>query len=283
MKTSYVVLSRSGVPVRVAALEWIPYRAKTVLLAVHGLGAVKENSWGQLVVPGYSFGEQEYEAGRATVAIDLPGAGESGGDPYLVGVEDHAYVLQQIAFMLRKRFEHVVGVGHSLGSLVIGVAQAVYELRLEPNMLFTAGFDAIIPTAYTHGRGDGCTGPTIRDTLFTSYADRRVVEDFVRRVRPPKETFAYGVSMWGGGPPQVPSAGPAPDDVTAAVTVPVLLVVGAADCVLDPSTYSEEPSHYGSSDVTLVVLPRTGHAVFHHLNHADVERVVANWLTKHKL
>jgi pimeloyl-ACP methyl ester carboxylesterase len=283
IKTSYVVLSRTGLPVRIAALEWIPYRAKTVLLAVHGLGAVKENSWGRLVVPGYSFGEHQYDAGRATVAIDLPGRGESGGDPYLAGVEDDAYVVQQIAFMLRRRFEHVVGVGHSLGSLVIGVAQAAYELRLEPNMLFTAGFDAIVPTAFTHGRGAGCPGPTIRETLFSSYADRRVVEDFVRQLRPPKETFAYPGSLWGGGPAQVPNAGPAPDELTTAVTVPALIVVGASDCVLDPSTYAEEPSHYGSSDVKLIVVPRAGHAVLHHLNHSYVDRVIRTWLTKHKL
>jgi len=52
---------------------------------------------------------------------------------------------------------------------------------------------------------------------------------------------------------------------------------------MDTSKYEEEPSHYGSSDVKLVVLPKTGHAVFHHLNHRYVATVVANWLTKHKL
>jgi pimeloyl-ACP methyl ester carboxylesterase len=268
--------------VHIAALEWIPYRAKTVLLAVHGLGAVKENTWAPLVVPGYSLAAEEYDKGRATVAIDLPGSGSSEGNPYLVGLEDHAYVVEQIVFMLRKRFEHVVGVGHSLGGLVIGVAQALFELQPEPHLLFTGGFDAIIPAAASHNGGThGCPGRTIRDTLFTSYADPRVVEDFLRWLRPPKETFAYTFSVWGGAHSQAPGVGPAPDDLTRAVTIPVLLVFGKQDCVLDPSKYGEEPSHWGSSDVRMVVLPRAGHAVFHHLNHSYVAGVIDRWLTKH--
>jgi hypothetical protein len=35
--------------------------------------------------------------------------------------------------------------------------------------------------------------------------------------------------------------------------------------------------------VKLVVLPRTGHAVFHHLNHRYVDTVIGTWLAKHKL
>lgn len=281
-RTSYVVFSRSGFPVRVAALEWIPPQAKTVLLAAHGLGAVKENTWGPLVVPGYSLGVNQYGRGRATVAIDFPGQGESEGNPYLVGVEDHAYVVQQIAFMLRRRFEHVVGIGHSLGALVVSLAQATFEALPQPNPLFLGGFDAIISGAFSHaGSEAGCTGPTIKDTLFTSYADQRVVNDFLWRLRPPKETFAFtGPPLYSGGPA---SAGPAPDELTRNVTVPVLLVLGGSDCVLDTSRYTEEPSYYGSSDVKVVVLSRTGHAVFHHLNHRHVDAIVASWLTTRKL
>lgn len=114
----------------------------------------------------------------------------------------------------------------------------------------------------------------IRDVLFTSYADRRVVEDFVWRLRPPKPTLAVNAGLYGGVPhPLVPHLGPAPDDLTTAVAVPVLIILGKDDCLWDTSKYAEEPSHYSSSpDVKLVVLPRTGHAVFHHLNHRYVTR-----------
>lgn len=279
-RTSYTVLSRSGGVVRVAALEWVPYRATTVLLAVHGIGAVKENSWGPLVVPGYSFGLHQYDEGRATVAIDLPGAGESEGDPYVTGVEDHAFVVDQIADMLAARFEHVVGLGHSLGALTVNVTQSVFE-----------SFDAIIPTAYSHGgfgKGykDTCGQlrcPNIRKMLFTSYADPRVVEDFVWRLRAPKPTQLANLSLY-AGPITGPDLGPAADELTARVSVPVLIILGENDFVLETSTYADEPSHYRSSpDVKLVVLPRAGHALFHHLNHRTVHKVVGSWLAKRKL
>ena len=276
-KTSYTVLSRTGGAVRVAALEWIPYRATTVVLALHGAGGVKENNWGPLVVPGYSFALHQYREGRATIAIDFPGYGESEGNPYLNGVEDLAYVVDQIAFMLHRRFEHVVGVGHSLGAGVMNIAQGAFE-----------SFDAIIPAGASHGGGSGECDPAtmnIRDVLFTSYADRRVVEDFVWRLRPPKPTLAVNAGFYSGAPhPLVPHLGPAPDDLTRAVAVPVLIILGKDDCLWDTSKYAEEPSHYSSSpDVKLVVLPRTGHAVFHHLSHRYVDTVIGNWLTKHKL
>lgn len=272
-RTSYTVLSRSGGAVRVAALEWIPYRAKTVLIGTHGLGANKDNTFGPLVVPGYSFGQHQYKQGRATIAIDLPGFGESEGNPYVTGIEDHAFVMDQIADDLRRRFDHIVGVGHSLGAGVVNFAQGAF-----------GSFDAIIPAAISHSRAsEGCEGPDIRKTLFSSYADRRVVEDVVSRTRPPKATQVANVIVHGGGTAPVPDVGPAPDEITRAVTVPVLLILGLADCLWDTSKYAEEPSHYGSSDVKLVLLPRTGHMVLHHLNHRYVDSVVGSWLTKHKL
>lgn len=282
LRTSYTVLSRTGVAVRVAALEWIPYRAKTVLLALHGRGGMKENSWGPLVVPRYSFALDQYRNGRATIAIDFPGYGESEGNPYLAGVEDYAFVVDQIADALHSRFEKVVGVGHSMGAQVVNVAQGLF-----------ASFDAIVPTAYSHGGTsagfrDTCgrppfVCPNIRKLLFTSHADRRVVEDFVRRLRPPSPAIVLNGTFF-GVPPTGHDLGPSGDDVTATVTVPVLVVLGADDFLWDTSKYAEEPSHYPSSpDVKLVVLPRTGHALFHHLTHRYVHSLVGNWLTKHKL
>lgn len=281
-RMSYTVLSRSGGAIRIAALEWIPFRAKTVLLALHGRGGMKENSWGPLVVPNYSFALHQYAEGRATVAIDFPGYGGSEGNPYLTGIEDFAYVVDQIVDQLRIRFDVVVGVGHSMGAQVVNVAQGLFE-----------SFDAIVPAAYSHGGASAqfqntCgrppfACPNIRKVLFTSYADRRVVEDFVRHLRPPKPTIVLNGTFF-GLPPTGHNLGPSGDDLTARVTVPVLLILGKDDWVWDTSQYAEEPSHYPSSaDVKLAVLPRTGHAVFHHLNHRYVDAVVGKWLTKHKL
>ena len=70
----------------------------------------------------------------------------------------------------------------------------------------------------------------------------------------------------------------------AAVIVPVLIILGKQDFFWDMSKNSDEPSHFPlSSDVTLLQLSGTGHCVFHHLNHASVERYVGRWLTKRHL
>lgn len=285
-ETSYTVLSRTGGVVRVSALEWIPPRAKTVLLALHGIGAVKENSWGPLVVPGYSFALNQYKEGRATVAIDFPGNGGSEGDPYLGGVEDNAFVVDQIVDLLRARFDRVVGVGHSLGALTSIVTQGLFE-----------SFDAIVPAAYSHGGNSeafnaACRPPNTPGTgtcprsaklLFTSYADRRVVEDFMWRTRAPKAT--QGLNLWVYfGPPAGPHVAPTGDDLSAAVEVPVLSILAGDDFLWDTSKYAEESSHYPNApDVKVVVVPKAGHAVFHHLNYGYVNAVIGKWLTKQKL
>ena len=65
------------------------------------------------------------------------------------------------------------------------------------------------------------------------------------------------------------------------MTVPVLIILGKQDFFWDTSKFTAEPSHFPlSSDVTLLLLPKTGHAVFHHLNHAYVEKTIGAWLAK---
>ncbi len=270
-KTSYTVISRTGGLVRVAALEWVPKRATTVLLALHGRAGVKENNWGPLSVPHYSLALHQYDEGRATVAIDFPGYGESEGDPYLAGTDDYSFVVAQIADALRARFDRVVGVGHSMGAIVVGITQGMF-----------GSFDAIVPAALSHGgfspqftatcgqTPPACPNP--RRLLFTSYADRRVVEEFVKPLRVPDS------------PTRDRTGAISRREVTEQVMVPVLIILGKNDFVFDTSKYAEEPSYYSSSpDVKLVLLPRTGHAVFHHLNHRYVETAIRKWLTEHKL
>ena len=158
-----------------------------------------------------------------------------------------------------------------MGAIVVGITQGMF-----------GSFDAIVPAALSHGgfspqftatcgqTPPACPNP--RKLLFTSYADRRVVEAFVKPLRVPDSLARDQTGALSRR------------EVTERVTVPVLIVLGKDDFVFDTSKYAEEPSYYASSpDVKLIVLPRTGHAVFHHLNHGYVDRVIANWLTKHKL
>jgi pimeloyl-ACP methyl ester carboxylesterase len=279
--TTYTVVTRAGIVVNVAALEWIPRRAKTVLLAIHGSAGVKENNWAPLPVRGYSFAASRFSERRAVVAIDLPAYGKSEGDRDLVGMEDYAFVIAQIAQDLRGRFTKVVGVGHSVGGGLVDAAQGMFR-----------SFDAIIPASWSHGGystpyKNTCGQqrcPNVRGMFFVaSRADPRVINAFIKPLQGFSDEFALNIAIWGGLFTR-PSIGPSLDDVTTLVDVPVLVVLGANDFFWDTTKFADERSHFPlAGDVTVLVLPKTGHAVFHHLNHASVEGAIGRWLTERRL
>jgi len=281
---TYQVITRQGGLVDVAALKWSPPGAKTVLLAIHGSGGVKENSWGPFKEPGYSFAHARYREGRAVVAIDLPGYGKSGGDhsKMTYGVEDDAFVVHQIAMKLRDQYRTVIGVGHSIGALIVDVAQGMFGT-----------FDGIIPASWSHGgfseaflnnctAGYKCVG--VRDILFwRPNADRRVVNEWIKPLEPFNTLENDNWVVWSGAYTNFFGIPQAPDDVTDTIDVPVFIIFGQKDFIYDKDGMKKEPSSFPSSpDVKMLMLPNTGHAVFHHYNHRVVEDAVGKWLAAHR-
>lgn len=73
--------------------------------------------------------------------------------------------------------------------------------------------------------------------------------------------------------------GPAPDEVTRAVTVPVLVVVGAEDFYYDQAAVGREGEHFpNAADFTLLRPEDTGHMVLLHRSGGAVQDAVGQWL-----
>lgn len=281
---SFAVVTRSGGPTTIGGLAWWPSGdAETVLLAIHGSGGVKEH-WGPMNLTGYSFAHREVALGRAVVAIDTPGYNASRTATPTGDMMDRALVADQVADALRagsyqsedgapRAFPRVVGVGHSLGALTLDLAQG--EL---------ASFDAIIPTGWAHGEMSAefqaclTTGPcpSTEDLFFwTEGAAPDAVSAVLSRLEAgPDAEFAEGIAFAA----RAENRG-ALDAITARIDVPVLDLLGDRDALWNAAQYAQEASHYpGSSDVTVAIVPDTGHFLFHHLSHDEANAIVEAWL-----
>ncbi|MGH7821897.1 MAG: alpha/beta hydrolase, partial [Candidatus Binatia bacterium] len=267
----------AGVPLaEIPGLLWMPPGTPTtVLLAVHGSSGVKEY-WGSIGIAGYSFADRQALHGRAVVAIDLPGY-RPGDVPAGPGIEGYATIVDRIVAALRSggyqvanasapAFDAVVGVGWSMGGLIVDGTEGLF-----------GSFDAIVPTAWSHGGFSeeeiACYGlegdcPSVYEQGFdTGNADADVMTHtfgcppFVGL--PPTafaSTFVWSIPLEGFG------LAPAPvglDDVTMTITKPVLIILGKTDWFYDRTRLHEEPSHFPRADVTFLFLDDTGHDVFH--------------------
>jgi pimeloyl-ACP methyl ester carboxylesterase len=68
----------------------------------------------------------------------------------------------------------------------------------------------------------------------------------------------------------------------AGVRVPVLLVYGANDALLDPALAPVQASHFGSTDVTTLVLPHTAHQLMLERTAPTFRTDVSAWLHSHR-
>ncbi|HLE96084.1 MAG TPA: alpha/beta fold hydrolase [Candidatus Thermoplasmatota archaeon] len=287
VRVSFRAVTRTAGPVDVAGLAWWPAgEPSSVILAVHGSGGVKENNWGPLPTPGYALGEIEAANGRGLVGIDLPGYGETEGDERLIGMEDYAFVVDQVADALRSgtygsegadavAAPIVLGLGHSMGGLVVELAQGTF-----------ASFDGVVAAGYVHGpyneetqacfNGGDC--PDVREICFwQETADPEVVEAVIAPMVQPPLMAGMSIFAW-----SEPNTAPAQEErVAARIEVPVLVLVGTKDWFFDAEGFDREEDVFtGTDDATVVVFDDIGHFVFHHRNHADVVGATDAWLTE---
>jgi pimeloyl-ACP methyl ester carboxylesterase len=192
----------------------------------------------------YSYVRAAYQAGFATLNIDRIGVGQSDKPPAdQVTVTSEAWVDAQLARALRKgqigrnrpRFAHVVGVGHSLGGMIITVSQATYrpfDAIVANGTLHANDMDTVVTLGtIRHSAADDpkfqnaelpadyvTTIPGKRSAYYdTRFADPRVIRQDERL----KQTATSGeVATIGAG--RDPS-------YSQRVTVPTLLWIGQTD------------------------------------------------------
>ena len=251
----------------------------------------------------YSFAEYMAERGGITVAIDHLGVGESSRprDGFAltpdVMVEAGATLVEQIKTALQQGTLSAalaplpelscVGVGHSMGGMLTILQQA--KLR---------SYDAVAILGYgMNGRPDALTDderPYIDDGVGLRANIVRLTQ--LRGVEPyfKLDTRGRAGGLYGGRPDRraLNALAVVSNDMLAVMSffamipgsarqecaqldVPVLLAVGDSDITgpahLIPAGFS------GSNDVTLVVLPETGHTHFIFPTCARLYQRIENW------
>jgi alpha-beta hydrolase superfamily lysophospholipase len=234
---------------------------------------------------GYSQAEHHAHHGVITVACDHLGVGDSSTPASTLGHADLARAnAAAAAFVLRGLQDGTisaglpalpnlaaVGTGHSYGGLLLTMLQASQPLFAGVGMLGWSGINTVIPVhegdplvAEIHvERVPGRQHP-YRDAFH--WDDEP--EDIVRA---DLEGYPYrldGAPMpsWGtrympGGPnlaPERPPNGAVTAAEAAQIHVPVLIAVGERDVCPDP--WAEPGAYRSSSDVSLLVVPKMGHA-----------------------
>jgi pimeloyl-ACP methyl ester carboxylesterase len=272
-----------------------------VQLLVHG--ATKNKFyWSALGPVGEGYEEERYSwvdfacsRGHHTVAIDRLGVGDSSHpDPNFVRLPLEADITSQIIQQLRKRFDNVVLIGHSVASLMIN-----YLLVQEPDVA-----DAVILTGFVHAFGvtNASAQQFVPANTFPRFASLDPGYLTIISAENMRESF-YGGSF----DPIIPVIDFQREDVQAvgeqesvfslitssfgsAISLskkPLAIIVGEFDEPLCNSNCGEGPSNLAAQSVaffpdvkpfTPIVIGNTGHFLNLHLSAQETFTKANNWL-----
>jgi pimeloyl-ACP methyl ester carboxylesterase len=250
-------------------------------LYLHGLG-FGASFWAFTPVPGYDFASEMAGLGHVSVIIDRLGYGASDHPPGTAScIGGQADVAHQIVQDLRSgsyvvsqgqpvSFARVALVGHSLGGAIAQVeAYSFHDIGALGVISYADLGQSILALGTLASADLGCVLGGEQSDGAAGYAPfGATASDF-------------GAEMFYDADPAVVAAAtatrnpdPCGDDVSLAQTVvldqlllatirvPTLLLYGADDALFPPPAGSLQRLRFtGSRDVTLTVLPHTGHAV----------------------
>lgn len=284
----------------------------TVQLLVHG-GTYNHRYWDWPLRPDrYSYARAAVAAGYAVLAVDRLGYGQSTRPPSTsVSLSTGAAALHDVVTALREgdvtghAFEHVVYVGHSVGSIVGWVETSTYR-----------DVDAVVITGMTHHlkrtavatisqvfypasqdpafRDSGLdpgyltTKPGTRGGFF--YYEGGAEPDVVALDEATKDTMASAEARESLSLILSPPAATAP---SRRITAPTLLMMGAKDgpfcgqpdgldCTSRDALLAAEAPYYSVSvGLDVLTVPETGHNIQLHRQAGAATREILDWLGRH--
>lgn len=299
----------SGEQLTQAAWAFLPERpadADAVLLCLAG-GTYDKHYWHIEIDghPGYSFGEHLAEAGFIVVAVDHLGVGES-TDPVTsgpLGLELLARGDAEVARQVRERLSRgtlldgvpptvapLVGVGHSMGACLTTMVQATAHPY---DAVVLLGYGVQITNVYENTADAAELEQRIQQTVEAScqlsgakptdshiVAPRSFLADLFYAGEVPQDVIDADTAVQSRVPLRASAEVTTPgfvEDYAAGVDVPVLLAFGAAtDVSPDPSA---EPINYTASpDVTLHVVPKSGHCHNFASHRSELWDRIAAWI-----
>ncbi|OBK63246.1 alpha/beta hydrolase [Mycobacterium colombiense] len=280
----------SGESLTQVAWAFLPTRptdARAALLCLAG-GTYDKHYWHMEIdgYPGYSFGEHLAAAGYIVIALDHLGVGQS-SDPVasgMVGLELLAAGDAEVARQVRDGLRNgdlidgvspltipLVGVGHSMGACLTTIIQAntgVYDA------VALLGYGVQITNVYEETADAGDLESRLQQTIAAAcqltgaspedshmLAPRSYLADMFYAGEVPQPVMNADDAVASRTPLRAGAEVTTPGFVeryTPQVDVPVLLAFGAAVDV-SPNPYAEPANYTGAPDVTVHLVPKSGH------------------------
>jgi pimeloyl-ACP methyl ester carboxylesterase len=288
-----------------AFLPGRPVDARAVLLCLAG-GTYDKHYWHLDVDghPGYSFGEHLADSGFVVIAVDHLGIGES-DDPIASGplglellAKGDAEVASQVKERLRCGELHdelpvtlpLVGVGHSMGACLTTMVQATTHPYDAVALL---GYGVQITNVYedTADAADleariqqtidaACQLTGAKRTDVHTFAPRAYLADLFYAGEVPQDVIDADTAAQSRVPVRAAAEVTTPGFVAnyaPQLDVPVFLAFGEALDV-SPNPHAEPINYIGSPDVTLHVVPNSGHCHNFASHRSQLWDRIARWV-----
>ena len=261
-QTKYIRSSKDDI--KIALDERCSKNSSVCIILVHGMGEHKGRY--------KDFLKKVYEANISIVALDIRGHGESGGERgYVRDFDDFVADVNDVVSYVRSKYPHlkIALMGHSLGGLIIAryteiknnVDYLIFSNPLLKYPILTALF-RITPYKLLGNFKIKKFKSESAEMLEYSYSDPLACNHFALRLL--GCIFAQGI--------------PIVYQNLSKIKVPVLLLGGKKDPILNFKRLSFIELHLGSTDKELKIYSKVKHRLLQSSKRNEVTKYIIAWL-----